>query len=200
MAGRSDPLFRQNVEVQGQEISSIYAVPGSGSMPCAVAGGGLDRNVANCCYYIVDQQLLKLFRLDSRHFLAFLLAEHDRLADELVQHDVVQNGVDVEQLVPSFGKMSMSRVRKFPPLIQCRVAGVCRARLRTAALIARCCWSSGFSRNSAKTPAEAGTPAQTANTRQLESQHLATDVPPGPSAAHVAIKATSSYLTLEKAG
>ena len=46
---------------------------------------------------IVDQQLLELFRLDSRHFRAFLFAEHDRLADEVVQHDVVQNGVDVEQ-------------------------------------------------------------------------------------------------------
>jgi hypothetical protein len=49
-------------------------------------------------------QFLKLFRLDSQHFRAFLLAEHDRLADEVVQHVVVQNGVDVEQPFPPFGK------------------------------------------------------------------------------------------------
>ena len=48
-----------------------------------------------------------MFRLDSRHFRAFLLAEHDRLADELVHHVVVQNGVDVEQVIPPFGKTSL---------------------------------------------------------------------------------------------
>ncbi len=84
---------------------------------------------------LVDQKLLKLFRLDSQHFRAFLLAEHDSLADELVQHDVVQNGVDVEQLFPSFGKTSRSSVRKSPLFFQCPVAGVCRARLQRAALI-----------------------------------------------------------------
>ncbi len=47
----------------------------------------------------VIPHLLELFGLDAHEIRLFLLAEEQRLADELVQHDVVQNRVHVQKFV-----------------------------------------------------------------------------------------------------